>query len=815
MATPANTRPLWRFGVFELDTRRIELRRGGRRVKIREQSFRILVHLLEHAGEIVTREELCRVLWPTNTFVDFDHSLNAAVMKLREALGDSTGAPLYIETIPKRGYRFIAPATQAGESQSGLANSESLPVSSLSVKTMEQENGHEVRDEPAANGQTAADRGSSEPERVRAGMVPMLLGIAVPVLLLAVLFVTGGLYWRWRQAHYLTDKDTIVLCDFDNETGDAVFDDALKQGLSIQLEQTPFLELVSASRVSETLQFMGRSPGERLTERVAREVCQRTGSRVVLAGSITKLGSEYVIGLNAEDCVSGELLAEAQEQAGSKEQVLKALDRAAVSLRDKLGESRSSMEKYAVPLDQATTNSLDALKVFSLGLKAYIESGDITAGAALAQRAIDLDPNFAMAHCLLAATYIVRGENGLAAGSIRKAFELRDRVSQRERFIIEAFYSAYATGDLEKERQNDELWRQIFPRDDYPPAFLVNTDWALGKYDEALVESREAIRLDPTSGINYENLATSYFLLNRLSETRSTIEEAQAKKLDSPDLHILSYLLAFLGDNATEMNRQVAWGEGKPGVEDRLLAIEADIAAYSGRQAKARELSRLAVASAEQAEEKESAAGYETSAALREILLGDPAEGQKRIDAALKLSAGRDIEYRAALVLASTDDAGRAEALANVLSNRYPEDTIVQFKELPALHARLALSRSDASNAIEALRISSPLELGVAGNGEGGDASDLYPVYLRGEAYLAAREGSQAASEFNKIIDHRSINLNCVGALAHLGIARAYILQGDTVKGKAAYQDFLALWKDADPENSLLMQAKNEYAKLR
>jgi hypothetical protein len=473
------------------------------------------------------------------------------------------------------------------------------------------------------------------------------------------------------------------------------------------------------------------------------------------------------------------------------------------------------MEQYAVPLEQATTQSLEALEDFSVGLKAYIENGDVPTAEAMAQRAIGLDPNFAMAHCLLAATYNVRGENALAAVSIRKAYDLHDRLSEREKFIVEAFYDSVATGNLEKERQNDQLWRQTFPRDDYGPSFLGITDWSLGKYDEAQVVLRDALRLEPTSGIDYGNLAVSLFLLNRLSETQSTIQEAQAKNLDMPDLHILSYLLAFFAGDSEKMNREAAWAQDKPGVEDRFLSVQANLAAYEGREAKARELFRLAVASAEQAGEKETAAGYQASAALDETLFLNPAAARQDIDAAIKLSAGRDIQYQTALALASIGDAARSETLANALNSRYPEDTIVQFKELPALRARMALTGNDPTKAINLLQTASPFELGVTGDGDGEVAADIYPIYLRGEAFLAAHQGTGAAREFQKIIDHRSISLNSVGALARLGIARACTMQGDTAKAKQAYQDFLTLWKDADPDNSILQQAKTEYAKLR
>ena len=656
---------------------------------------------------------------------------------------------------------------------------------------------------------TESGRASSSSE-VRAAQVPVagrkLWKVLVPAAVLLVAAAIGGtFYFRSRQAMaLLTEKDTIVLSDFDNKTGDEVFDDTLKQGLSVQLEQSPFLALVSEQRVNETLKLMGRPAGDRLTPEVTREVCERTSSKAMLTGSIAGLGSQYVIGLKAVNCNTGDVLAEAQEQAAGKESVLKALDNAATSLRSKLGESLSSVEKYATPVEEATTPSLEALKAYSLGAKT-LNGGDFAAAVPLLDRAVRLDPNFAMAYGVLGMGYHNLGENTLAAENTAKAYQLRERVSEREKLTIECFYDQLVTGDLEKARRTSELWEQAYPQDSIARTNLSFIYQVLGQYDRALVEAREAVRLDPAIGVNYENLAVSYLCLNRLEETRATAEEAQAKKVDTPVVHFVLYSLAFLKNDPAGMAQQVAWATGKPGVEDNLLSTEADTAAYSGQLGKARELSPRAVASAQHAEEKETAASYEASAALREALFGNPAEARKRVAAALELSTGRDVQYAAALALALIGDAVRAQALADVLSKRYPEDTIVQFMELPNLHAQLALSHNDAPKAIGALQAAEPYELG-----------DLYPVYVRGEAYLAAHEGSKAAVEFQKIIDHRGIVENSpIGALAHLQLGRAYAMVGDAAKAKTAYKDFLTLWKDADPAIPILKEAKAEYAKLR
>jgi tetratricopeptide (TPR) repeat protein len=628
--------------------------------------------------------------------------------------------------------------------------------------------------------------------------------IALPIVTVA-LIVAGGFYYRSRQSNRLTDNDSVVLADFDNKTGDSVFDGTLKQGLSVQLEQSPFFDFVSEPKINETLKLMGRASGERLTPEVAREICLRTGSKAMIAGSIAGLGTEYVIGLKATNCNSGQILAETQQQAATKEMVLKALSQAAVSLRGELGESLSSVQKYATPLEEATTPSLDALQAYSLAVNDIVVKDDNPAAMLQLQRAVRLDPKFATAYGFLGVIYRNLGESTLATENIRKAYELRERVSEREKLALESFYHQIVTGDMEKARRFYELWAQTYPHDFIPPTNLCVIAITLGQHDKALAEAREALRLEPASGNNYEGLAFSYFFLGQLREAQAMIEEAHAKKLDTPYLQLLVYLLAFMKNDKAVMAQQIAWSTGKPGMEDVFLDVAADTAVYEGQLAKSRELSRRAVASAEHAEQKETAAGHEAAAALREALLGNSAEARKRAAAALKLSNGRDVQYSAALALALTGETARAQALANDLSYRYPENTIVQFIDLPTLYAQLALSRNDAAMAIDALQPTVPYELG---NG-------MQPVYLRGIGYLAGHEGNKAAGEFQKIIEHRVLALSPVGALAHLGLARAYILQNDTAKAKASYQDFLTLWKDADPEIPILKKAKAEYSSLQ
>jgi eukaryotic-like serine/threonine-protein kinase len=653
----------------------------------------------------------------------------------------------------------------------------------------------------------------AEPEPL-AIRVAKLWKIAVPLLTVVVL-VAGGLYYRSRrQAKRLTDKDTIVLADFTNTTGDAVFDGTLRQGLSVQLEQSPFLRIISDQQIQQTLQMMDQKPDAKLTPEIARELCQRAGSTAVLDGSIVSLGSQYVLGLKVVNCRTGSSLAQEQATANGKEKVLKALGEAAAKLRGKLGESLSTVEKFDTPVEQATTPSLEALQAYSLGRKTMVGKSDFAAALLFFQRAIQLDPNFVMAYASLGVSYSNLGETNLAEENTRKAYEHRDRVSEREKFYVESHYHYFVTGDLEKARQAFELWAQTYPRDFTSLANLGVVYINLGRHEEALEEFREALRLEPGSAGAYANLVLVYLNLNRLEEARATAEEALAKNLDSPTLRSNLYGLAFLQNDSTGMAQQVAWSAGKLGVEDVLLAGEADTAAYSGRLVKAREFSWRAVASAERAEEKETAAGYEADAAVREALFGNATKAGQQAGAALSLSNGRDVQCGVALALAFAGDTPRAQKLADDLAKRFPEDTILQFSCLPTVRAQVALIRSDPSRATAALQVVVPYELATPSNGA--FSFSLYPAYVRGEAYLAAHQGSGAAAEFQKILDHRGlVVMEPIGALAHLGLARAYVLQGDTAKARAAYQAFLTIWKDADADIPIFIAAKAEYAKLK
>jgi len=634
--------------------------------------------------------------------------------------------------------------------------------------------------------------------------------IASTAVLLVVALVAGGLYYRWHRSKPLTDKDTVVLADFDNKTGDAVFDDALKQALTVELGQSPFITVLSDRKVNQTLHLMGRAPNERITVDVGRELCLRTGSKAVLGGTISNLGSHYLIDLNAVACSTGDALAEEQGEATSKETVLKALSQASSRLRSKLGESLPSVQKFEVPVE-ATTSSLEALKNYSMGITVEREKGE-AASIPFFKRAIELDPNFALAYGGLATRYANLDQPSLALEYASKAYQLRDRVSEREKLRIAVDYFS-AMGELDKDAQTYELWIANYPRDPVPHNNLGQNYVIMGQYDKALRELQEALRLAPDNVIIYGNLGLVCLYLNRLDEAQATFDEALARQLDSGGLRGNMYSLAFLRGNTAQMEQQLAWVAGKPGDEDPLLSAQSDTEAYYGRLSKARDFSRRAVDSAIRADSKETAALWQVNAALREAEFGNAALAKEGVAAALTLSPGRDVQVLAALTLARIGDTSRAKALIDGLKNNYPSNTMVRLYWLPTINAVLELNKGHSSQAQVFLEAAAPYELGVPQPLEVGT---LYPAYVRGQAYLQANNGAAAVAEFQKVLDHRGIVQNFVTAsLAHLQIGRAYTLAGDAAKAKGAYKDFLTLWKDADPDIPIYKQAKVEYARLR
>ena len=649
-----------------------------------------------------------------------------------------------------------------------------------------------------------------------------VLWVAGTLVLIVAAMLAG--YFLLRRPAKLTEKDTIVLADFANTTGDPVFDDTLNTALGVSLNQSPFLNVLSENKVAQTLKLMTRPPGTKLTSDVARELCERAGSKAYIAGTIASLGSQYVLGLKAVNCGSGDPLAQEQVTASAKEKVLEAVGEAASKLRRELGESLATVQKFDVPLEQATTSSLGALKAYSLGRKAADEKGS---GAALPydQRAIELDPNFAMGYAAVGNDYLGLGELGRASDYYTKAFRLREHASEREKLAITANYYRNVTGELDKAAQTYQEETESYPRD-WPAYNNLGLVYAhQGQYEKAADITKQGLQLAPDRLALYGNLANDTLALQRFDETRQIIHEAQTRKLNNDILNNALYGLAFLASDSAAMADEQQWFARKPDYENFGLALASDTEAYGGHLGEARELTKRAVDSAIRADSKEDGVIWQENAAIAQAAYGNPAEARQSAAEALKLvPTSQGVEVEAALAFAMAGDTARAESLAQDLGTRFPLDTQIQSLWLPAIQAQLALDRKNPAAALTSLQAATPVELGQISFVN--NTSCLYHVYIRGEAYLAAGQGSAAAAEFQKILDHSGIVWNCwTGALAHLGVARANALQSRTshgadadaahVRALAAYKDFLTLWKDADPDIPILKEAKTEYAKLQ
>ena len=640
---------------------------------------------------------------------------------------------------------------------------------------------------------------------------------AVPAMILLVVIGSAIAVWFYEthQTHALHTADSVVIADFSNSTGDPVFDDTLKQALLIQLSQSPFLNVLSDQKINQTLRLMGRSTGDRLTSDLAREVCQRTQSKAMFAGSIASIGSEYVIGLRAVDCESGESVAQEQRTATGKEAVLKTLDAVATSMREKLGESLASIEKFDAPLEQITTPSLEALRMCSVAYRTMNTKSQVEA-IPFFQRALQLDPNFAAAYVGLGAAYANMGESGLAMQYIKKAHELPpDRVSTRERFYISAHYYDIVTGEIDKAEQTYKLWVQDFPRDDGGHSNLSYVYAVLGDNDKALAEELETIRVNPDLGIAWANLIQTYAYLNRIEDAKRAYEQAVAHKLDGDSAHENRYGVAFLEGDSGEMQRQLAWATGKAGVEDFFFSNESDTQGFSGHLTRARELTRRAIDSARRNDEKETAAQWQLNGAIREAEFGNTDRARQEVVSAHALASARDLKVLAAIVLARSGESAQAQKLADELEGQNSSNTMILDYWLPTVRAAIEINHKNPSKAVEILEVSRPSELAYPPPAvEFG--SFLYPAYVRGEAFLLLHRGTDAIVEFQKFLNHRGMVANCpLGALAHVQLGRAYAMQGDTAKARVAYHDFLTLWKDADPDVPVLRDAKAEYAKLQ
>jgi DNA-binding winged helix-turn-helix (wHTH) protein/tetratricopeptide (TPR) repeat protein len=809
---------IFQFGEFQIDARARTLRREEKIVTLNYRAFDVLLYFAQNPGRALTRDELLKNVWQ-DTYVD-EHSLAQSISVLRRALDEKPGDNSYIVTLPGRGYQFVAPVHVSSKEIPGMVTAATpgdhgpsgfiLQQQTIrtSVITEEQASpGTEVRVLPVS----------------RAAGVPKFWKMAAPVLVVALL-VAAGLYYRRQQRERLTEKDTIVLGDFANSTGDAIFDDTLETALNISLRQSPFLNVLPDGQVTNTLQLMTRPAGTKLTPEVARELCQRAGSKAYIAGAIGSLGSEYVLQLKAVNCRNGDTLGQEQMTAASKEKVLDTLGEAASKLRGELGESLATVQKFDIPLQDATTPSLEALRAYSIG-----ENEDRLKGPAAAlpyhQRAIELDGKFAMAYWSEGYDYANLAQEERASEYFTKAFQLRERANEWERLAITADYYRIVTGQQDKSAQTYQQTIDGYPRKAGAYGNLGLVYGTKGQYEEAVEATRQGLHLLPDHESYYTNLANFYLALQRLDEARQIIHEAQSRKLGNFAMRNALYALAFLSSDSAAMAEHLQWFVGKP-EENFGLALASDTDAYAGHLGKARELTKRAVDSAIRADSKETAAIWQANAAIEQAAFRNATEArQSAAEALALLPTSQGVEAEAALAFAMAGDTARAEFLAQDLGKRFPLDTQVQALWLPAIQGQVALDHGNPESALHALQAAaSPIELGqipfVA------NISCLYPTYVRGEAYLAAGQGAAAAAEFQKIIDHSGIVWNCwTGALAHLGVARGNAMQARPSQGPdadaarvralAAYGDFLALWKDADPDIPILKESKVEYARLQ
>jgi DNA-binding winged helix-turn-helix (wHTH) protein/tetratricopeptide (TPR) repeat protein len=769
MADEANSGRVLRFGVFEADLASGELRKQGRRLRLQEQPFRILTLLLDRPGQVVSRDEIRAALWAADTFVDFNHGLNKAMNRLRDALGDSADSPRFIETIPKRGYRFIAPV-------------EALQTASDPAVS------HESVNPPLAAVVRATSRGKA--------------WFALAAGLVAAGGVATVLYIQRTPA--LTERDTVVLADFENRTGDAAFDDVLKQALSIALQDSLRIVTVPDQRIVDTLRLMHRDPNQQLTLELARDVCQRAGSKAVLGGYVATLGSEYVIGIVATNCSNGETLAQEQVRAERKEEVLGQFERAVARLRHGLGESLEPIDSSDPRLHSVlSTSSLEAFQAYTNGERMVLTG---RSPIQFFTRAIELDANFAYAHAALGLVYGTLGETTLSSESTRRAYELRDSVSDWERFFITAQYHFRVTGDAERASEVCEAWIQPFSRERTARNRLGAAYRQLGRFERALAEYQTARLVGGDHPIDRRDMALTYLQLGRVSEAAPLVRQALEQNPDDRRFRVLDYLINVLNGNDATLDQLAEWARRSINAEE-LLALHSNTEASLGHLAKARDLTRQAVASARQHDLRGRAGLWLAQSGLREALFDNAEAASRDTAAALDLSSGWDTRIIAAAALARVGDLAKAESLLEPLKRELPSNTLLQKYWLPAVEADIALHRGDTARAVSRLENARGFEIADAST----TAPALYPPYIRGLAYLSARQGAPAAREFQNILDHRGLVGNHpLLVFARLGLARAHMLAGDVVKARVQYQAVLTRWKDADGNFAMLKDVRVE-----
>jgi DNA-binding winged helix-turn-helix (wHTH) protein/predicted Zn-dependent protease len=766
---------LYEFGPFRVDPQKELLLRSGESIPLTPKTFQILLVLIRHNTQLVTKDDLMKTVWP-DTFVE-ESNLSRNVFMLRKALGETAQDRQYIITVPGQGYRLAE-------------NVRLIPAQDLKII--------------AATQSKVQIQVSEERRWVKISVVAVVV----------IASVLGGIQFYRHRSPTLAVTDTVVLADFSNSTQDPVFDQTLRQGIAIELGQSPYLNLLPDQQIRRVLRLMGKAKDVSLTPELARDVCERTGSAAVLDGSIAKFGSAYVIGLRTVSCRTGAELDNELVQVQRKEDVLGALSQVATKLRRNVGESLAVLQEHDKPLSEVTTSSLEALEVYSAGLRVHYANGARSA-LPFFQKAVDIDPQFAMAYAYLGRTYANLDEPDLAAEAISRAWQLRNRVSDREKFAISTRYQALVTGDLEETRQVSDAWVRVYPRDPQPHIGLSLYYRATGQYEKAADQGRAAIEADPDFSIAYYDLAASLVDLKRPDEAENTLRRAAGRGLEIDEYAMLDYDVAFLRGDQAAMTRALQLARERSGTESWISNRQALSLAYRGHLREGRSLTKLARDQSMQVHQQQTAALYVAAAAVREALAGNRAQAKSFASETLALSKSRDAEYGAALALDLAGENGRAEELADDLERRFPKDTSVKFSDLPVLRALLALHRGDNSQALTELQEAVPDELGSQGSATHALFGALYPIYVRGEVYLAQKKGAEAVAEFRKVLDHREIvGSDLIGAIAKLELGRAYALMHDSEKAKSSYREFLAQWKDGDSDCPILRQAEAELARL-
>jgi DNA-binding winged helix-turn-helix (wHTH) protein/tetratricopeptide (TPR) repeat protein len=795
---------IFQFGEFQIDARARTVRREKAIVTLNSRSFDVLLYFVQNPGRVLAREEMLKNVWP-DAFVD-EHSLAQSISVLRRALEEKPGDNDYIVTLPGRGYQFVSPVTVVPPESLSVIPDVAPPSGNASNALLLQ------RQTIRTSVITEEKEQLSLPIPRRWGSVRLVAAFATAAILLVSVAILGGTWYRRsHRAPKLTERDTIVVADFDNKTGDPVFDDTLKQALTIQMEQSPFLHVLSNDKTAETLKLMNRQAGDRLSPEVAHEVCIRSNSQALLAGSIAVIGDQYLITLRATNCQNGDTLASAEAEADSRNQVLSSLSIVANKLREKLGESGTSVQKFSRPLEQVTTSSLEALQAYTQGRKLE-DTRSPDAALPYYKRAVELDPNFAIGYAALSQVYGLLFDGAKQEQNLTKAYQLRDRVSLRERYKIEAQYYNDITGELEKEIVTLAGWAQSYP-DDYQPHDQLSAIYlSLGQYDKAISEALASNQNRPTLG-GYCSLMTSFAATNRLNEAKSTFQEARRNNFDGIPLRQLRFFVAFLEGDEAGMKEQDAWAMATPVAEAVQLTLHSSIEARRGRFVKAREVMR-------DAEVQAGRAGAMGIVDVMKIVHGPAEADVGNTDVALQFvkevwtnHKNTDyVEATVALTFALLGNQSEAQNLIDKMNRESPLGTVVQSYTLPTIRAVVELRSNNPAKAIDLLRVTEPYELAELPM----PPNALYPAYVRGLAYLQLGQGRQAAAEFQKLIDHPGVaRLHHQGALARLQLGRAQAMMGDKAAALKSYQNFLTLWKDADPDIPIYQQAKAEYARLR